>query len=260
MLIRRIRMQTTFDSELHKDNDMNTKIRNAILAGAIAAVISAPTFAAEGVQYGNSSDAPDKTGSDMPMHNQSTTGDSMDKQQNMGDKSTDTAGKTGSDMPMHNQSTTGDSMDKQQNMGYKSTDTAAKNPVKDNPIYSRSAESLDGVEIVDAAGKKIGTIKSVVLAKDRRSAHAVVSTGGIMGVGARDILVSLDELTTVDDKLQMTIDQEQLEARQEYQSEQYVELEGDKPIDGAMSEFSAFETEDKSQDPTLAPVAPESVK
>lgn len=227
MLIRRIRMQTTFDSELHKDNEMNTKIRNAILAGAIAAVISAPTFAAEGVQYGNSSDAPDKTGSDMPMHNQSTTGDSMDKQQNMGDKS---------------------------------MDTAAKNPVKDNPIYSRSAESLDGVEIVDAAGKEIGTIKSVVLAKDRRSAHAVVSTGGIMGVGARDVLVSLDELNTVDDKLQMTINQEQLEARQEYQAEQYVELEGDKPIGGAMSEFSAFETEDKSQDPTLAPVAPESVK
>jgi hypothetical protein len=60
----------------------------------------------------------------------------------------------------------------------------------------------------------------------------------------------------VDDKLQMNITQNQLETRQEYQSEQYVELEGDKEIGAAISEFSAFETEDKAQDPTLAPEAP----
>lgn len=204
---------------------MDINIRKAILAGAIAAVISAPTFAAEGVQYDGSSEAPGKTESDMPMRGQSTTGNSMDSQQNM---------------------------------GHKSMGTTAKSQVKDNPIYSRSADSFDGVEIVDVAGEEVGTIKSVVLAKDRRSAHAVVSTGGMLGVGTRDILVSLDELKAVDDKLQMNITQKQLETRQEYQSEQYVELEGDKPIGGAISEFSAFETEDEAQDPTLAPKAPES--
>jgi hypothetical protein len=206
---------------------MTINIRKVILASAIAAVISAPAFAAEGVQNEGSSDAPGKTESDMPMRGQSTTGDSMDRQQNMDNKS----------------------------MG-----TAAKGPVKDNPIYSRSAESLDGVEIVGVAGEEIGTIKSVVLAKDRRSAHAVVSTGGMLGVGARDVLVSLDELNPADDKLQINSTQEQLEARQEYQSEQFEELTGDKPIGGAISEFSAFETEDKAQDPTLAPETPESSK
>lgn len=206
---------------------MDISIRKAILAGAIAAVISAPTFAAEGVQYKGSSDA---------------------------------SGKTESDMPMRGQSTTGDSLDRQQNMEHKSMGTTARNQVKDNPIYSRSAESLEGVEIVDVAGEEIGEIKSVVLAKDRRSAHAVVSTGGMLGVGERDILVSLDELNPVDDKLQMNITQKQLETRQEYQSEQYVELEGDKAIGGAISEFSAFETEEEAQDPTLAPEAPDSSK
>ena len=204
---------------------MDINIRKAILAGAIAAVISAPTFAAEGVQYEGTSEAPGKTES----------------------------GKT-----MRGQSTTGDSMDRQQNMEHKSMGTAAKSQLEDNPIYSRSAESLEGVEIVDVAGEKVGTIKSVVLAKDRRSAHAVVSTGGMLGIGARDILVSLDELKTVDDKLQMNITQKQLETRQEYQSEQYVELEGDKPIGGSISEFSAFETEEEAKNPTLAPEAPKS--
>ena len=225
MLIRRIRMQTTFKSDLHEEKEMDINIRKAILAGAIAAVISAPTFAAEGDQYKGSSDAPGKTESDMPMRGQSTTGDSLDRQKNM---------------------------------EHKSMGTSAKSQVKDNPIYSRSAESLEGVEIVDVAGEDVGEIKRVVLAKDRRSAHAVVSTGGMLGVGARDILVSLDELNIADDKLQLNITQKQLEARQEYQSEQYVELEGEKPIGGAISEFSAFETEEEAQDPTLAPEAPES--
>ncbi|MCA1804447.1 MAG: PRC-barrel domain-containing protein [Xanthomonadaceae bacterium] len=225
MLIRRIRMQTTLQSDLHEEIKMDINIRKAILAGAIAAVISAPTFAAEGVQYEGSSDA---------------------------------SGKTESDMPMRGQSTTGDSLDRQQNMEHKSMGTTAKNQVKDNPIYSRSAESLDGVEIVDVAGEDVGTIESVVLAKDRRSAHAVVSTGGMLGVGAREVLISLDELKTVGDKLQLNITQKQLETRQEYQSEQYVELEGEKPIGGAISEFSAFETEEEASDPSLAPDAPES--
>lgn len=206
---------------------MDINIRKAILAGAIAAVISAPTFAAEGVQYEGSSDA---------------------------------SGKTESDMPMRGQSTTGDSMDRQHNMERKSMGTTAKNQINDNAIYSRSAESLEGVEIVDVAGEDIGTIKSVVLAKDRRSAHAVVSVGGMLGVGARDILVSLDELNPVDDKLQMNITEKQLDSRQEYQSEQYVELEGDKPIGGSISEFSAFETEEGTSDPTLAPDAPGSLR
>lgn len=213
-------MQTTFKSDLHEEKEMDINIRKAILAGAIAAVISAPTFAAEGVQYESSSEAPGKTESGTPMRGQSTTGNSMDRQQNM---------------------------------DHKSMGTTAKSQVNDNPIYSRSAESLEGVEIVDVAGEKIGKIESVVLAKDRRSAHAVVTIGGMLGVGTRDILVSLDDLQTVDDKLQMNITQKQLETRQEYQSEQYVELEGDKAIGAAISEFSAFETEDKAQDPTLAP-------
>jgi len=227
MLIRRIRMQMRFAPSLHEENEMNITIHKAILASAIAAVISGPTFAAEGVQYGGSSEAPARTESDMPMRGQSATGNPMDTQQNMGDKS----------------------------MGM-----AAKSRVNANPIYLRSAESLDGVEIVDVAGEEVGTIKSVVLAKDHRSAHAVVSTGGMLGIATRDILVSLDELKTVDDKLQMNTTREQLESRKEYQSEQYVELEGDKPIGKSISEFSAFESKDKAPDPALAPEAPETAQ
>ncbi len=226
MLIRRVRMRATFQSDLHEEKEMDISIRKAILAGAIAAVISAPTFAAESGQYGRSSEAPGKSESEMPMRGQSTTGDSMSRQKNM---------------------------------EHKSMGATARSQVKNNPIYSRSAKNLEGTEILDVAGEEAGTIQSVVLTNDRRSAHAVVSTGGMMGVGARDVLVSLDELNAAGDgKLQLNITQKQLESRQEYQSEQYVKLEGEKPISGAISEFSAFETEEEAQDPTAAPKAPES--
>lgn len=193
-------------------------IRKTILAGAIATMMAAPTFAAENAPYEGDSEAPAKTELDRPMGDQSTTRDSLDRPQNKGQTS---------------------------------METAAKDQRQDNPLYSRSAEDLDGVDIVDTAGEEIGSIKNIVLAKDRRSAHAVVSTGGMMGIGTRDVLVSFDELKPVDDNLQINATQKQLEARQEYESEQYVELDGDKPIGGAMAEFSASETKDQHRKPAL---------
>lgn len=183
---------------------MDINIRKSVLAGTIAVIIAAPAFATEGVQHEGSSVASKDTESDMDIRGQSTTGNAMDRQQNM---------------DRHFMLTT------------------ARSQIEGNPIYSRSAESLDGAEVVNVTGDKLGTINSVLLAKDRRSAHAVVSTGGILGIGARDVLVSLDELSTVNDKLQMNITLKQLEARQDYQPELYVELEGDKPIGGSISGY-----------------------
>lgn len=195
-------------------------IRKTILAGAIATVMAAPAFAAENAPYQDASEAPAKTEPASPMGDQPTTKDSMNQPQNK------------DQTPM----------------------TAAKDPVQDNPLYARSAESLDGVDIVDTAGEEIGSIKNIVLAKDRRSAHAVVSTGGMMGIGTREVLVSFDELKPVGDKvLQINTTQKQLEARQKYESERYVELDGDKPIGGSIAKFSALETQDQPRNPALAP-------
>jgi sporulation protein YlmC with PRC-barrel domain len=216
MPIRRIGMRILFSLMHIKEHEMNSNFRKSFLAGAIAALISVPAFAAEGIQYEGES-APGKAGVEKPA-----TGKPMDMEPKMGGKS----------------------------MGM-DTRTQARS---DNPIYSRSADDLDGTDVVDSAGDKVGTIKQVVLTSDRRSAHAVIATGGMLGVGARDIVVSLDELNAVDDELQLNQTKEKIEARKEYQSEQYVELKGDKPI---RSEFSAFEPAENARDPASAPKTPE---
>jgi sporulation protein YlmC with PRC-barrel domain len=195
---------------------MNMNFRKTFLASAIAALISAPAFAAEGVQYEG------KSASGKADVEKSETGKQMNTDPKMGGKS----------------------------MGMDTSSQARSN----NPIFSRSADDLDGMDVVDSAGDKVGTIDRVVLTRDRNSAHAVISTGGMLGLGTRDIVVSLDELNAVGDELQLNQTKEQIEARKEYESEQYVELKGDKPI---RSEFSAFEPTEDNRDPASAPNSPE---
>jgi sporulation protein YlmC with PRC-barrel domain len=102
----------------------------------------------------------------------------------------------------------------------------------DNPVFTRTADDLEGMDVVNSQGDKVGDIKEVVLSQDRTKAHAVIEAGGFLGIGARDVLVPLEELRPQgDDRLQMDTTKEQLKARGEYKSDQYVELEDkDQPM------------------------------
>jgi hypothetical protein len=106
-----------------------------------------------------------------------------------------------------------------------------------NPLYTQTPDELWRKDVFDMAGEKVGTIRTVVTSQDRSDAHAVITYGGIMGYGADEILVSLDELRIVNDRLQINDTREALHAREKYSAGAYLELEHGRPI----SEFSAFE-------------------
>lgn len=179
---------------------MNTKLRKTLIAGAVAALITAPAWAAE----------------DAPAYQ-------------------DEVPQVESGQPMEGAPQYG-----------AEPDVAAPAPLAmDNPLYARTPEELRRVEVIDPAGDKVGRIKTVVLGPDRDSAHAVISYGGFLGLGAREVIVSLDELQIAEDKLQISATKEELEARGDYAPEQYVELEPDRPI----SEFSAFEPMEEPEQP-----------
>lgn len=127
--------------------------------------------------------------------------------------------------------------------------------VGDNPLYTRSAASLNGMEVINSAGESFGTIKHVVLAPTRDGAYAVISAGGLLGMGARDILLSLDDLNPVGDKLQFNATQDQINALSDYTPQQYVEVKGDTPVSGSIVEFSALEA-DKDGAASKNPTAP----
>lgn len=107
-----------------------------------------------------------------------------------------------------------------------------------NPLHRRTPKDLQGMEVIGSDGQEIGKVKAIVASKNRDQVHAVISSGGFLGLATREILVPLDELKVVGDKqLQTEFKQDSIESRPVYHSREYGELESDRPI----SEFSAFE-------------------
>jgi hypothetical protein len=78
---------------------------------------------------------------------------------------------------------------------------------------------------------------------------AVIAAGGVLGMGARDVRVPLDKLTPLDDKLQWSGTKEQIGAMEKHTAGQFVELKGNTPISGEITEFSAFEPVREGVDP-----------
>ncbi|HRQ56850.1 MAG TPA: PRC-barrel domain-containing protein [Azoarcus taiwanensis] len=207
---------------------MNPKIRTTMIAGAIAALLAGPTWAAsDAPRVGAQPPAPANAELSQPLRDPSTTPRPMSETPQIGGTTYGAA--------------------------------ASGASVGDNPLYTRSAAELDGVEVVDAAGDKVGTVKQIVLAPDRKSAHAIISTGGFLGMGASDIMVSLDRLEPLDDKLQMIVTEEEIAALKDEKPEadKYVEVKGDTPISESIVEFSAFERGADSQGPAAAPMTPQ---
>lgn len=105
------------------------------------------------------------------------------------------------------------------------------------PLYDHTPDELWRNEVVDVAGDKVGTVKTVVRSKDTGEAHAVITYGGIRGFGTSEIVIALDEMQRTNGKLQVNETREALHARGGYAPASYVELRPDRPI----SEFSAFD-------------------
>lgn len=205
---------------------MKLQIGTTLIAGTIAALLAGPTLAA-------------------------TDNSKVDVQPPVSNKAEATQAER--EHPALAQPTTEKSQ-----MGTADGRATARTMTGDNVLYMRTADDLYGKAVIDRTGDKVGEIKRVVLAPDRKSAHAVISVGGVLGMGARDISVSLDELKPMDDKLQMNATKEEIAALKDATqgTEQYVDLKGSAPISGSIVEFSAFEQgkeTDKSGAATMKP-------
>ena len=106
-------------------------------------------------------------------------------------------------------------------------------------VQAMTPSQLRGTEVVGPGGEEVGSVAAVVRSRQDKNIQAVISAGGVLGMGDREVAVPLDSLRYDGEKLRISSTEEQLKARPEYKSEQFVELE---PTDQPISEFSAFET------------------
>jgi hypothetical protein len=109
----------------------------------------------------------------------------------------------------------------------------------DNPVLQLTPDELKNMEVVDPVGEKVGKVDSIIRSREGGSEiQAVISSGGVLGIGAKEVAVPIDSLELSDDKLQIRTTQEELKSREDYEPNAYVEVE---PTDQPLSEFSAFE-------------------
>jgi hypothetical protein len=183
---------------------MNIKYRKSLLAGVIATLMAAPGWLAA-------------------QQLQAPQPDSERHGQQMGD----------SPAP------SGKSIRPEPSSVEPATNPAGTTTQGDNTLLSvLTPQHLKHMDVVGASGEKIGKIKDVVRSREDGLIYAVVSSGGILGIGAKEIPVTLQELQVHGDKLRIGTTEDDLRSWAEHQEDQFVEL---KPSNQPISDFAAFE-------------------
>ena len=112
--------------------------------------------------------------------------------------------------------------------------TGAGTPASRGGLYDMSADDLNGMDVITSDGKSVGDVQKIVISPDNQDIHAVVSVGGLLGIGAKTILIPLDSISLKNDDLHVRATQAELEAMTDYGSDDFVELEGDAAVSTAL--------------------------
>lgn len=88
-------------------------------------------------------------------------------------------------------------------------------------VTADTSAQIEGQNVFDINGQPVGTVETVVAAEDG-SQHAILSVGGFLGLGAKKISVSLDELQANADGTGYTISMtaDEIEAAPAYEGEE----------------------------------------
>jgi len=128
---------------------------------------------------------------------------------------------------------TGQEQDAPQGLGPQVEETAVVpgTAAPAHPLFHHTPEDLEGREVIGPDGEPVGTIKDVVMDPQHQSVHAVISSGGLLGLGQRRYAVHFDELRLEDDELHLTTSREVLRERGRYEPDRYIEFaDRDRPI------------------------------
>ena len=86
------------------------------------------------------------------------------------------------------------------------------------PAATADTRKLIGRNIRNAAGETIGEIKSIYINKDGKVDSVMVSVGGFLGVGDREVRIAWSDLKITDngEKVMVNMTKDELKAKPEY--------------------------------------------
>ena len=92
-----------------------------------------------------------------------------------------------------------------------------KSTAQDIQVESLTAQELRAKPVYDTKGEKIATIKDVT-GTPGQSRQAILQTGGLLGVGGREVALPLSKLSMAPDgRLMLTMTQDELDLLPRYQ-------------------------------------------
>lgn len=107
----------------------------------------------------------------------------------------------------------------------------------DSTLMSMTPDELNGMEVIGADGESIGDISEIVGSLTDDEAYAVVTHGGVLGIGSHEFVIPLSELTSVnEDQVRANFNESEADMRPDYDSDSYAELDSDRPV----SEYSSM--------------------
>ena len=80
-----------------------------------------------------------------------------------------------------------------------------------------SVGELDDAAVYDSTGERIGELDDVLMGADGSSMAASLDVGGFLGIGEKDVVIPLDELTPSEDGFSVNMTKEELEAMPEFE-------------------------------------------
>jgi sporulation protein YlmC with PRC-barrel domain len=104
------------------------------------------------------------------------------------------------------------------------TDPAAAAVISITAITQVPVEDIPGRTVVNLEGEEIGEVEDVVTREATLESGLVVSVGGVLGIGDKDVFVDLDDVHLAEDKVvwEGFAGEEALENLPEYDEENYI--------------------------------------
>lgn len=92
-----------------------------------------------------------------------------------------------------------------------------------NESRSLTVGNLVGTEIVNDAGEGVGTFENVVIDPNSGNAYGIISVGGMLGIGSKEVALPLEDFRLVgDDELLLSgATDQQLEQARAYEETSY---------------------------------------
>src|SRR5690606_32897767 len=106
--------------------------------------------------------------------------------------------------------------------------------VPQSALGQMTADELIGMNVVNQDGEDVGDISDVVISKDDQAVLAIISVGGFLGVGEKEVAVPFDQLQQGEDEaiLLSSATEEELKQKPAYeeQTDRYEAYPRDQPL------------------------------